>query len=79
MIDDDHTARMEEINTNHKNAMVSIQTQSELETAKHNSMMTRIREQRKIIEQTGRLDINQISSTKLFISNFFILEFDVHI
>ena len=65
MIDDDHAARMKEIDTNHKNAMLSIQKQSEFESAEHNSMMTRIREQRKIIEQTKRIDVQQITSKHL--------------
>ena len=68
--DREHEARMKEIKTNHKNAMKSIQTKSELESAQHKAIMTRIIQQRNIFEESGKLDGNQFLSKAFFINDY---------
>ena len=61
---------MKEIEANHKNAMKSIQTQSELESDQHKAIMTRIIQQRNIVEESGKLDGNQFLSKASFINDY---------
>ena len=69
-LDSEHEARMKEIEANHKNAMKSIQTQSELESDQHKAIMTRIIQQRNIVEESGKLDGNQFLSKASFINDY---------
>lgn len=68
--DREHEARMKEIQSNHQNAMKSIQTQSELESAQHKAIMTRIIQQRNTFEESGKLDGNQFLSKAFFMNDY---------
>ena len=70
ILDKEHEARMKEIEINHQNAMKSIQTQSELESAQHKAIMTRIIQQKNTIEESGKLDGNQFLSKASFMNDF---------
>ena len=60
-MDRDHEAKMKEIEVNHKTAMSKIQTQTELENTKHNEIMKQIEEQTAKLNETGELDLSQLS------------------
>ena len=70
LLDREHEARMKEIQSNHQNAMKSIQTQSELESAQHKAIMTRIIQQRNTFEESGKLDGNQFLSKAFFMNDY---------
>ena len=50
--------------------MKSIQTQSELESAQHKAIMTRIIQQRNTFEESGKLDGNQFLSKAFFMNDY---------
>ena len=52
---------MKEIELNHKKAMAEIQTQTDLENAKHNEIMKQIEEQTDKFNAEVEIDIAQIS------------------
>ena len=70
LVDPEHEARMKEIEKNHQNALKAIQIQSEIETAKHESIMTRIANESKTIDQSGKLDVSNFSSKIYFIKTY---------
>lgn len=53
---------MKQIEIDHQKAMKSIQTQAELESAKHQSIMTRIQQQSDNVEQSGKINVPEFSS-----------------
>ena len=60
--DGEHKARMKNLERDHKRKMRSVQKQANSERSEHNTMMARIKEQSRKVEQTGRLDFNEFSS-----------------
>ena len=61
-IDDEHQTRMRQIELDHQTAMKSIQTQSEIETVKHEAMMKRIMEQSNNVQKSGKIDVPNFAS-----------------
>ena len=62
IIDVGHEARMEAIKANHLNAMKSLQTQSELESAKHKDIMERLEQQSILVGESNKLDVSHLKS-----------------
>ena len=60
-MDREHEAKMKEIEINHKEAMSKIETQTELENTKHNEIMKQIEEQAAKLNETGEIDLSQLS------------------
>ena len=60
-MDREHEAKMKEIKINHKEALSKIETQTELENTKHNEIMKQIEEQAAKLNETGEIDLSQLS------------------
>ena len=52
---------MKEIDSGHKKAMMKIQTQADLEKAKHDEIMKKIEQQSLNLKEEGKIDIAQFS------------------